>query len=483
MTDKPLDIPSFGDLCEAFSQSELPFQVDIVDWASASESFQRIIEEECIVVQKRINKWKKFTIGEIADIVGGGTPPTKESENFDGNIPWLTPRDLSGQHNRYIDRGKRNLSQKGLKNSSARLVPANSVLLSTRAPIGYVALAKNPIATNQGFRNLLVKEGFSPEYLYYWLIQNTEELKRHASGSTFSELSGSALRNIELYLPPFPVQQAIAAILGTLDDKIELNRQMSKMLEEMAQALFKSWFVDFDPVRAKMQGRWRRDESLPGLPADLWELFPGHMVKSKMGKIPEGWKNVQLSDLIEINPKRFLEPKQPAPYLNMANMPTTGHVPSALTNRPFGSGTKFTNGDTLLARITPCLENGKTAYVDFLGNDEIGWGSTEYIVMRPKPPLPNEFAYCLSRSPSFRKFAIQNMTGTSGRQRVPIKAISEYMLLSPPEWIATSFGENIKPLLAQASKAILASRTLSTLRDTLLPRVVSGKMKIKQSIL
>ena len=105
------------------------------------------------------------------------------------------------------------------------------------------------------------------------------------------------------------------------------------------------------------------------------------------------------------------------PYLDMANMPTKGHVPGTVIDRPFGSGMRFTNGDTLVARITPCLENGKTAYVDFLPRDRIGWGSTEYIVMRPMPPLPNEFAYCLARSTGFREFAIQNMTGTSGRQR------------------------------------------------------------------
>ncbi|MDE0291203.1 MAG: restriction endonuclease subunit S [Candidatus Dadabacteria bacterium] len=462
-------------------ESNLPYIVDIVDWASASESFREIIEEECIVVQKATNHkdgWRKFTIGEVADIVGGGTPSTKKPENFDGNIPWLTPKDLSGHHDRYIDRGRRNLSQAGLENSSAKLVPARSVLLSTRAPIGYVALAKNPISTNQGFRNLLVKKGFSPEFLYYWLTQNTEELKRRASGSTFSELSGSALKNIELHLPSLPTQQTIASILGALDDKIELNRKMSETLEQMAQALFKSWFVDFDPVRAKMEGRWRRGESLPGLPADLWELFPNSMMKSEMGKLPEGWNATPLIELIEINPKRFLQQGEIAPYLNMANMPTIGHVPHTITNRPFSSGVKFTNGDTLVARITPCLENGKTAYVDFLSNGEIGWGSTEYIVMHPKPPLPSEFAYCLSRSASFRKFAIQNMTGTSGRQRVSLKALSQFMLPSPTRHVAENFGGKVQLLLERASKAIQVSRTLTTLRDALLPRLVSGNLRV-----
>ena len=163
----------------------------------------------------------------------------------------------------------------------------------------------------------------------------------------------------------------------------------------------------------------------------------------------------------------------------MANMPTRGHVPDTVIDRPFGSGMRFTNGDTLVARITPCLENGKTAYVDFLHRDRIGWGSTEYIVMRPKPPLPNEFAYCLARSAGFREFAIQNMTGTSGRQRVPAKALSQFLFPSPPEPIAARFGEIVQPLFARASEAVRESRTLAALRDALLPKLVSGELRIK----
>ena len=123
---------------------------------------------------------------------------------------------------------------------------------------------------------------------------------------------------------------------------------------------------------------------------------------------------------------------------------------------------RFTNGDTLVARITPCLENGKTAYVDFLQHGRIGWGSTEYIVMRPKPPLPSELAYCLARSAGFREFAIQNMTGTSGRQRVPAKALSQFLLPSLPKQVAASFGSVVHPLLTRASAAVRESRTLGS---------------------
>ena len=184
------------------------------------------------------DEWVERTVGEIADIVGGSTPSTRDPKNFDGDVPWLTPKDLSGPHPRYMTRGQRNLSRKGLEACSAQLVPVNGVLLSSRAPIGYLALAANPIATNQGFRNLVVRNDYDHEFLYYWLSANIEELERHASGSTFKELSGSALKQIRVRLPADRHEQrAIAHVLGTLDDKIELNRRMNETLETMARAL------------------------------------------------------------------------------------------------------------------------------------------------------------------------------------------------------------------------------------------------------
>ena len=132
--------------------------------------------------------WRESTIGEIAEVVGGSTPSTRNKENFGGNIPWLTPKDLSGPHGRYISRGSRSLSQKGLASCSAQLLQADAIMISTRAPIGYVAIAGNPITTNQGFRSLILGEDVVPEFVYYWLTENVEELERHASGSTFKEI-------------------------------------------------------------------------------------------------------------------------------------------------------------------------------------------------------------------------------------------------------------------------------------------------------
>ena len=139
---------------------------------------------------------------------------------------------------------------------------------------------------------------------------------------------------------------------------------------------------------------------------------------------------------------------------------------------------RFANGDTLVARITPCLENGKTAYVDFLRDNEVGWGSTEYIVLKPQPPLPHQFAYCLARSGAFREFAIQNMSGTSGRQRVPVPAVRGFLVVAPPVGLAVQFGKVAALLFERASRAGRESRKMAALRDTLLPKLISGEIRV-----
>jgi len=285
----------------------------------------------------------------------------------------------------------------------------------------------------------------------------------------------TAQRNLHLVVPPLSEQRAIAHILGTLDDKIELNRRMNETLEAMARALFKSWFVDFDPVRAKAEGRD------PGLPKAIADLFPARFEDSERGETPEGWRLAPLPEVIDVNPTRALRKGVEAPYLDMANMPTRGHSPDEVVDRAFGSGMRFVNGDTLVARITPCLENGKTAFVDFLEVGQVGWGSTEYIVLHPRPPLPEEFAYCLARSAEFRDFAIQSMTGSSGRQRVPAESLSHFRVVSASKPIAELFGRLIKPLFARASAASNMGSTLASVRDTLLPKLISGELRVKDA--
>ena len=423
------------------------------------------------------DEWLTETLGDCVEINDSTYSPTEA-------WPFINYLDTGNIKENRIEKIQHLIvSRDKIPSRARRKVQPGDIVYSTVRPnqrhFGLLKEVPENFLASTGFSVIRGKDGRAhTDFLYWFLAQDhiVEQLHTIAEHSTtaYPSIRPADIGQLKLDLPPLSEQRAIAHILGTLDDKIELNRRMNGTLEEMARAIFKDWFVDFGPTRAKMEGRDT------GLPAEVAALFPDRLVESELGEMPEGWEVVPLPEVIEINPSRSLRRREVAPYLDMANMPTRGHAPNAVTDRPFGSGMRFTNGDTLVARITPCLENGKTAYVDFLPPDQTGWGSTEYIVMRPMPPLPNEFAYCLARSTGFREFAIQNMTGTSGRQRVPAKALSQFLLPSPPEPVAARFGKIIQPLFARASGAVSESRTLAALRDALLPKLVSGKLRVTQ---
>lgn len=202
--------------------------------------------------------WKEIKLGEIADVIGGGTPSTKNSSFWGGEIPWLTPKDLSGYNKRYISEGERNITLEGLNSSSSRLLPKNTILLTSRAPIGYLAISSTSLCTNQGFKSIVLKQGFDPLFFFYLLKNNIEYIISMSSGSTFAEISGSQVKNLTFRIPEdIDIQKKIAGVLSALDDKIELNNQINSNLEQQAQALFKSWFIDFEPFGGKMPDDWK----------------------------------------------------------------------------------------------------------------------------------------------------------------------------------------------------------------------------------
>ena len=314
-------------------------------------------------------------------------------------------------------------------------------------------------------------------YLRYYLgtpQMQSMLLSWAGSGGTRNALTKGMLESLEIPLPPLPEQRAIAHILGTLDDKIELHRRMNQTLEEMARAIFQDWFVDFGPVRAKLEGRE------PYLPPELWDLFLDRLVDSELGEVPEGWGVKVLEQFVELNPREPMKKGTIGPYIDMASVPMSGSSPEDAILREFASGTRFRNRDTLLARITPCLENGKTAFIQSLPEDTVGWGSTEFIVMRAIPPVPTEYPYLLARDGAFREHAIQSMTGTSGRQRVQVDALAPYLCPSPPADVWPKFGSLVGPMFADIEIIRKESHFLAAQRDGLLPKLVSGEVRLKK---
>jgi len=205
-----------------------------------------------------MDSWKDCVLADLGEIVGGATPSTKNRSYYGGDVAWITPKDLSTVQGRFISCGERNITRDGLNSCSARLMPAHSILFTSRAPIGYVAIAKNEICTNQGFKSIVPNADTDYLFLYYLLLHNRNRIENMGNGTTFKEVSGSVMKSITVSVPSdIEEQRAIARTLGSLDDKIENNSKINHHLEQMAQAIFKSWFVDFEPFGGEMPSDWR----------------------------------------------------------------------------------------------------------------------------------------------------------------------------------------------------------------------------------
>ena len=486
-----IPIGRLSDLWEALRESTIPFLVEARDWARLPEGFHGEIERDYVVLLEGARadaagstvdrEWVNSTIGEIAEVFGGGTPSTKDLSNFGGDVPWITPKDLSGSPGRYVSRGARNLSKKGLDSSAVRLLPAGTVLLSTRAPIGYVAIADSPVTTNQGFRNLVLKDGFSPDFYYYWLTNNVPELERHASGSTFKEISGTAVKQIEIPVPPFSEQRVVAHVLGALDDKIELNRRMNETLEAMARALFKSWFVDFDPVRAKMEGRDT------GLPKEITDLFPDRMVDSRLGRTPEGWPISTLGDYIDAT--RGLSYKGSA-------LSENGIAMHNLNSIHEGGGYKYGG---LKHYDGPCKERHTAHPGDVIvtnteqGHDRRlighaaivprrhrnGLFSHHLYRVRARKPFNSEYVCHLLNTAAMHDAVSGYATGTTVNM-LPKDALRIPEILVPEPRIVAAFGTVAATISDRMETVHEESENLARLRDSLLPRLVSGELRVSQ---
>lgn len=417
--------------------------------------------------------WRWTRLTDLARLETGHTPSRKHPEYWGGDVPWIGIKDATANHGFTLFQTQQHTNALGIAHSSARILPANTVCLSRTASVGYVVVMGVPMATSQDFVNWVCSDSLDHRILKYILLAERDSLLRFASGTTHQTIYFPEAKAFHVLIPEIDEQRRIADVLQALDDRITLLRETNATLEAIAQALFKSWFVDFDPVRAKMQGR------VPdGMDEDTAALFPDGFEESELGLVPRGWCLKPLAEAYEINPARKLKKGVVAPYLDMASVSTESHVVEGVMEREMGSGSKFINGDTLLARITPCLENGKTAFVDFLGDGQTGWGSTEFVVLRAREPLPDYHGYLLCRHPAFREHAIQSMSGTSGRQRVQNDVLGRYLVALPTTAIAAAFGQVVTALQRKIAGNQQQMQTLVTLRDTLLPRLISGQLRL-----
>ena len=282
------------------------------------------------------------------------------------------------------------------------------------------------------------KNQVDPRFLYYVLADDKffDYATATSKGTKMPRGDRNAIMEYGVPNISYDSQRKIADILSALDDKIELNQRINKNLEEQVQVNF------------------------------------SEMLSSS------GAEHCCLSDIANINPKRPLLKGAIARYIDMAQLSTSSSCPNGWISKPFNGGTKFRNGDTLLARITPCLENGKKAFINFLQEDEIAFGSTEYIVISPKESYPAEFFYCLIKNAAFMEYAVKNMNGSSGRQRVSAEIIQQYKLPRISLFELDRFSGLAPKTFTTIRNNFLENIRLAELRDALLPRLMSGEIDV-----
>ncbi len=391
-----------------------------------------------------MEEWKEYKLHEIGRIVGGATPPTKDSANYDGEISWITPKDLSNFTGRYIQKGERSITKKGFDSSSCQILPKGSILFSSRAPIGYIAIAANELCTNQGFKSIIPDNNLVNNlFLYYLLKYNKEEIEGLGSGTTFKEVSAKVMQNFDIKIPSIQTQKKIADILSSLDDKIELNRRINDNLEQQAQALFKSWFVDFEPFKGRK------------------------FVDSELGMIPEGWRVGNLLDIAKLYDAK----RKPLSSRERENMKKIYPYYGATSIMDYVDKYIFDGTYLLMGEDGSVMDDKGYPYLQYVFGKF--WSNNHAHVMQGK----NNFSTEMLHSLLLKKNISPIVTGAV-QAKISQANMRKILITQPPHEITIIFSSLIKPIYEIRKKNELENQRLSILRDTLLPKLMSGELKI-----
>ncbi len=423
-------------------------------------------------------EWEDLTLGDLGRVVTGKTPLTAVEGNFGGQIPFVTPSDMDGR--KTISTTARYLTNTGAASVKGSVIPAGAVMVSCiGSDMGKVVIAGRDCVTNQQINSIVVDDRFTSEFVYYALSTRKSEIRHQAAGgSAVPILNKGDFSCLEITLPPLAEQKAIAAVLGALDDKIELNRRMNATLEAMARALFQSWFVDFDPVRAKLDGR-----PPAALDPATAAFFPEHLEDSSLGHIPKGWKATTLGACIgfrsgfSFKSQDWQESGVPVVKIGsvkpgIIDLTQVSYVSEEIAQQ--AARYRLSTGDMLI---------GMTGYVGEVGlvppsdnppllNQRVG----KFVMAKPGTESLG-FWYCTTRQPEFKAFVEARSHGTA-QANVSGESIMEFPLVVPPSGIIDAFNRDCQPLLDRILSNHGESRTLATMRDTLLPKLLSGELSI-----
>ncbi len=452
-----------GDLREAFEESNLPFRIDLFVWDDVPVSFREQIRvDHVVLVPSGIRQsWRTARFGDIARLVRDSVAP-----NGMGDVTYIGLEHIGEGSLSLLGVG----SARDVQSTKLRFKQGDILFGKLRPYFRKVIRVRMNGICSTDIWVVRPQSGIEPGYLFY-VMASPEFIDAAVQGSEGTKMPRAKWDFVSLHkcsVPPTAAQRAIAHILGTLDDKIELNRRMNETLEAMARALFKSWFVDFDPVRAKMEGRDT------GLPPELADLFPDRLVDSELGKIPEGWTVGSLGDITALR-RRGIDPWKVAsdtPYIGLQHMPRRSVALMDWGRASTVSSRKstFEIGDILFGKLRPYFHKVGIAPVD-------GLCSTDIVVLNAR--IPKWFAFVLScvSSSAFVAHTSQTSTGTK-MPRTSWQAMSTYELCRPTDVIASEFQCAVSSMLGQVVRNVHESRTLSALRDTLLPKLISGELRV-----
>lgn len=424
--------------------------------------------------------WQIRTVEDVCKRVTSGGTPSRTRPDFyvDGTWPWVKTQELQDT---WIDHTEETITNEAVANSSAKVLPENTILLAMYgATVGQLGILRIPMTCNQACCALIVdSEKADFRYLYYNLRYSRAQLKSLATGAAQQNLSGALIKSLRYPFPPLPTQRAIAHVLGTLDDLIELNRETNELLEEMARALFKSWFVDFDPVRAKLEGR-----QPSGMDAETAKLFPDHFQDSELGQIPKGWEVRSIGEVVDCVGGGTPSTSEPGYWENGTIHWTS---PKDLSNLSFPFLTKTDRRITEagLARISSGLLPAGTllmssrAPVGYLAIAEIPVAINQgYIAMKPNEIASN---YYLLNWCHYNMAEIENRASGTTFAEISKSAFRPISILLPSVDIMNAFTKCVEPFYAQIVSNLHESRDLATVRDTLLPKLLSGEIAVPSS--
>ena len=411
-------------------------------------------------------------------------------------IPSIRTTDIK---NGYIDLQNANkISKETYREWTKRMEPCpGDLILSREAPVGEVGIVPEGTKVCLGQRTVLIRpdcEKVVPRYLLYLLLtrEMKYEMTSRAEGSIVPHLNMSDIRDLEIpALPPLDKQRQIAHILGTLDDKIELNRQMNETLEAMARAIFKSWFVDFDPARAKMEGR-----QPAGMDAETAALFPSTFQDSPLGKIPEEWEVARFADLADVilggdwgketESDNYLHPTLCIRGADISSLQTggLGDMPIRYLKTSSLAKRQLRSGDLVIeiSGGSPTQSTGRAMLINKELLDRLNFPlvySNFCRLIRLKPEDMSNFVYLWFRRLYSNDEFFQYENGTTGIKNLAFMVFAqENNILVPPMPIVNAFNRKIEPLFTMLQLNGEQSRTLSQIRDTLLPKLLSGKIRV-----